>query len=109
MTGKAVHQVAAKVIDQSKFKGKFTHGLGHSLGLEVHDGPGLSLRNSATLAQNMVMTVEPGIYLPGRRGRQDRGRRGGHEGLVPGPDQGHEGAHGDLISTVMKSSVLEPT
>jgi Xaa-Pro dipeptidase len=68
VTGRAVHQLAAKVIDQSKFKGRFTHGLGHSLGLEVHDGAGLSLRNSEKLKQSMVMTVEPGIYLPGEGG-----------------------------------------
>jgi len=68
VTGRAVHQIAARVIDQSKFKGRFTHGLGHSIGLEVHDGAGLSLQNSHKLKQNMVMTVEPGIYLPGEGG-----------------------------------------
>jgi Xaa-Pro aminopeptidase len=68
VTGRAVHQVAAKVIDQSRFKGRFTHGLGHSIGLEVHDGAGLSLRNPKRLRQGMVMTVEPGIYLPGDGG-----------------------------------------
>lgn len=66
--GKAVHAIAAKVIDQSQFKGRFTHGLGHSLGLEVHDGPGLSLRSAAKLREGMVMTVEPGIYIPGEGG-----------------------------------------
>jgi Xaa-Pro dipeptidase len=68
VSGKAVHQTAARVIDRSEFKGRFTHGLGHSLGLEVHDGPGLSLRNSAKLRRDMVITVEPGIYLPGEGG-----------------------------------------
>ncbi len=68
VTGRAVHQVAARVIDQSRFKGRFTHGLGHSLGLEVHDGDGLSRRSTTKLRQNMVMTVEPGIYLPGEGG-----------------------------------------
>ena len=68
VTGRAVHQAAAKVIDQSRFKGRFTHGLGHSIGLEVHDGAGLSLRNPEKLKQDMVMTVEPGIYLPGEGG-----------------------------------------
>ena len=68
VTGRAVHQVAAKVINQSKFKGRFTHSLGHSLGLEVHDGPGLTLRNPRRLKRNMVVTVEPGIYLPGHGG-----------------------------------------
>ena len=68
VTGRAVHQIAAKVIEGSKFRGRFTHGLGHSLGLEVHDGPGLGRRNSSKLERNMVMTVEPGIYLPGKGG-----------------------------------------
>ncbi len=68
VTGRKVHQVAAKVIDDSKFRGRFTHGLGHSLGLEVHDGLGLALRNKERLRQNMVMTVEPGVYIPGEGG-----------------------------------------
>jgi Xaa-Pro aminopeptidase len=68
VTGREVHEIAAKVIAQSRFKGRFTHGLGHSIGLEVHDGPGLSLRNPKKLEQDMVMTVEPGIYLPGEGG-----------------------------------------
>jgi Xaa-Pro aminopeptidase len=68
VAGRAVHKVAARVIDRSGFKGRFTHGLGHSLGLEVHDGAGLSLRSALKLGPNMVMTVEPGIYLPGEGG-----------------------------------------
>lgn len=68
VTGKSVHLLAAKVIEESKFKGRFTHSLGHSLGLEVHDGDGLSLRNPHKLKEDMVMTVEPGIYLPGKGG-----------------------------------------
>jgi len=43
----------------------FGHGLGHSLGLEVHDGPGLSPRSTFELETGMVFTVEPGIYLGG--------------------------------------------
>ncbi len=67
-SGRDVHMVAARVIDKSEFKGRFTHGLGHSLGLEVHDGPGLGLKSTTKLARNMVMTVEPGVYLPGEGG-----------------------------------------
>jgi Xaa-Pro aminopeptidase len=63
--GRSVHDIAAKVIERSKFRGKFIHGLGHSLGLEVHDGPGFSPGNRAKIGQNMVITVEPGVYLPG--------------------------------------------
>ena len=70
VTGRAVYLVAANVIDESTFKGRFTHGLGHSLGLEVHDagGAGLGLRKTQRLKEDMVMTVEPGIYLPGEGG-----------------------------------------
>jgi Xaa-Pro aminopeptidase len=67
-SGRAVHQIAARVIDKSEFKGRFTHGLGHSLGIEVHDGPGLGLGSSSKLKRNMVLTVEPGIYIPGEGG-----------------------------------------
>ena len=58
---KEVHEAGARVIDSSKFKGKFIHGVGHSLGLEVHD-PGIT--GKTILEKGMVLTVEPGIYLP---------------------------------------------
>lgn len=64
-----VHMAAQKVIDASPFKGRFTHGLGHSLGLAVHD-PGFALAPMVDEAvqKGMVLTVEPGIYLPGKGG-----------------------------------------
>ena len=46
----------------------FIHSLGHSFGLEIHELPGLSRTSEDVLAEGMVMTVEPGIYLPGRFG-----------------------------------------
>lgn len=61
---KAIHQAAADVIDATEFKGRFIHSLGHSLGVEVHDGPGLSSRSEVTLEEGMVFTVEPGVYVP---------------------------------------------
>ncbi|MFW6040246.1 MAG: M24 family metallopeptidase [Thermoplasmatota archaeon] len=66
--GKEVHNAAKEVIDDTEFEGKFTHGLGHSLGLSVHDGSGLSPNVDVTLKEGMVFTVEPGIYLPGYGG-----------------------------------------
>lgn len=64
-TGAAVHDKVSKYINSTEFKGKFIHGTGHSLGLNVHDGLGLSSRNRKKLQTGMVVTVEPGIYLAG--------------------------------------------
>jgi Xaa-Pro aminopeptidase len=67
--GKEVHQAAENVINATRWKGLFTHGLGHALGLAVHDGGiGLSPASDELLEEGMVVTVEPGIYLPGRGG-----------------------------------------
>ena len=47
------------------FKGKFGHGLGHGTGLAIHEAPRLSPFKETQLAEGMIVTVEPGIYLPG--------------------------------------------
>lgn len=60
-----VDRVARGIIDAGEFKGAFTHGLGHGLGLDVHEPPSLSWRSDEKLVSGMVVTVEPGIYLPG--------------------------------------------
>lgn len=65
MTGKQVDQVAREHIDGTEFKGKFAHGLGHGTGLAVHEGPRLSPLREDLLEPGMVVTVEPGIYIPG--------------------------------------------
>ncbi|MDE1820388.1 MAG: aminopeptidase P family protein [Euryarchaeota archaeon] len=62
---KEPHLAAAKVIDSSPWKGRFIHGLGHSIGLAVHDGFGMNGRNEELLEEGMCLTVEPGIYVPG--------------------------------------------
>jgi len=64
VTGKAVDAIARNYIDSSGFKGKFGHGLGHGTGLAVHEGPRLSRFNDKPLDTGMIVTVEPGIYLP---------------------------------------------
>jgi Xaa-Pro dipeptidase len=63
-----VHNAVSSFIDKSPFKGRFIHTTGHSLGLAVHDGPGFSPDNETTLEENMVLTVEPGVYIPGYGG-----------------------------------------
>ncbi len=60
-----VDQVARGHIDRSGYKKKFAHGLGHGLGLDVHEAPALSWRSKEEMEAGMVVTVEPGIYLPG--------------------------------------------
>lgn len=60
-----VDAVARKIITDARLGKYFTHGLGHGLGLEVHEAPSLSWRSQEKLEAGMVVTVEPGIYLPG--------------------------------------------
>jgi Xaa-Pro aminopeptidase len=66
--GEDVDAVARKVIDEAGHAKHFGHGLGHGVGLEVHEGPRLSPKSDDLLAPGEVVTVEPGIYLPGELG-----------------------------------------
>ena len=66
--GEDVDAVARKVIDDAGHAKHFGHGLGHGVGLEVHEGPRLSPKSDDVLAPGEVVTVEPGIYLPGKLG-----------------------------------------
>jgi len=66
--GEDVDSAARKPIDDAGHGEHFGHALGHGVGLEVHEGPRLSQRSEDVLAPGEVVTVEPGIYLPGRLG-----------------------------------------
>jgi Xaa-Pro aminopeptidase len=66
--GEDVDKVAREVIDAAGHGDRFGHGLGHGVGLEVHEAPRLSFRSDDVLAAGEVVTVEPGIYLPGNFG-----------------------------------------
>jgi Xaa-Pro aminopeptidase len=66
--GEDVDKVARDVIDAAGHGDRFGHGLGHGVGLELHEAPRLSLRSDDVLAPGEVVTVEPGIYLPGKLG-----------------------------------------
>lgn len=66
--GGDVHQAAEDVIDASRFKGRFIHTVGHSIGVEVHDGGRLHTSQDLELEPGMVFTIEPGIYVEGQAG-----------------------------------------
>lgn len=57
--------VARGIITRAGFGPAFVHGLGHGLGREVHEAPGLGSKAAGRLRAGMVVTVEPGVYLPG--------------------------------------------
>jgi Xaa-Pro aminopeptidase len=63
-----VDALARAVIDAGGYGESFGHGLGHGVGLDVHEGPRLSQRADGTLQAGNVVTVEPGVYLPGEFG-----------------------------------------
>jgi Xaa-Pro aminopeptidase len=63
-----VDAAARKVISAAGYAENFSHGLGHGVGLEIHEAPTLGYAAAGTLADRMPVTVEPGIYLPGRGG-----------------------------------------
>ncbi len=65
VTAKEVDTAARKVIDDAGFGEYFTHGLGHGIGLEVHEAPYLRQNSTETLEAGMIITLEPGIYIPG--------------------------------------------
>ncbi|HWC30477.1 MAG TPA: Xaa-Pro peptidase family protein [Dehalococcoidia bacterium] len=65
MTGGDAHNIAAKVIEEAGYGDKFGHGLGHGVGLQVHESPRVGGTSADVLQDGMVITVEPGIYLPG--------------------------------------------
>ena len=68
VTGKSVDAAARQVMEEAGYEEYFSHSLGHSLGLEIHESPNLSYTNEKPLPVGAVTSVEPGIYLPGRFG-----------------------------------------
>lgn len=65
MTGKEAHEMAERILAEGGFGGKMGHGLGHGVGLEIHELPNLNTRNEVPLVPGNVVTVEPGIYFEG--------------------------------------------
>jgi Xaa-Pro aminopeptidase len=63
-----IDSLAREYISANNYKDNFNHGLGHSVGLEIHENPGFTAKCGEFLKKNMVLTVEPGIYIEGTFG-----------------------------------------
>ncbi|HLX19303.1 MAG TPA: Xaa-Pro peptidase family protein [Gaiellaceae bacterium] len=68
MTGVEADRLARAIVDESDFHGLMGHGLGHGLGLDVHEAPRLSTESTDVLEAGNVVTVEPGVYVSGEFG-----------------------------------------
>jgi Xaa-Pro aminopeptidase len=68
MTGKEADALTRNFIAEKGYGEYFGHSTGHGIGLEVHEGPALSIKSDIVLEPGMVVTVEPGIYIPGLGG-----------------------------------------
>lgn len=63
-----VDAAARAIIDDAGYGDSYVHGLGHGVGLQIHEAPGIGKLGAGSLRADSVVTVEPGIYLPGRGG-----------------------------------------
>ena len=68
VSGCDIHAIAVDVIASAGYGDYFAHGLGHGVGLEIHERPVFNPRYDKPIPEGSIMTVEPGIYLPGRFG-----------------------------------------
>ncbi len=68
VTGAELDKIARDIIDATKFKGCFTHSLGHGVGMYIHEAPGVSGGNTKPITKGHVITIEPGIYVAGQYG-----------------------------------------
>jgi Xaa-Pro aminopeptidase len=65
---RGVDGAARQLITDAGYGENFGHGLGHGVGLQIHEAPGIGATSAGTLLAGSVVTVEPGVYLPGRGG-----------------------------------------
>ncbi len=68
ITGKELDGAARRVIDEAGYGAYFGHSFGHSVGIEIHESPNATPSNDQPMPHGVVVSAEPGIYLPGRFG-----------------------------------------
>ena len=68
VTGREIHEAAARVLQEAGYGAYFGHGFGHGVGLEIHEPPNANQSNRLPLPAGAVISAEPGVYLPGRFG-----------------------------------------
>lgn len=68
MTGREIDEIARSYIESCGYGEYFNHGLGHGVGLEIHELPNINRGGDVVLEPGMVFTIEPGIYIPGKGG-----------------------------------------
>jgi len=66
--GRDMDQAARDVIEKAGYGAYFGHGLGHSVGIQIHEAPNANQKGDRPLPEGTVVTCEPGIYIPGKFG-----------------------------------------
>ena len=67
-TSHKVDNAGRKFIQKKGYGKNFVHGTGHGFGLEIHEFPSLTYKSKTTIKDSMAVTIEPGIYIPGKGG-----------------------------------------
>ncbi len=87
-----VDAAARQVVADAGRGAEFVHGLGHGVGLQIHEAPALAKTGTGTLAAGMAVTVEPGVYLEGRGGVRIEDTLVVRDGVAGAADVHHQGA-----------------